>query len=85
MLIARSLPPRMFLTDIELEELTGYRSSSAQIGWLRKHGWKFVLNRLGQPRVARAYCEAELGVRAEQPDEPNWEALSGSTSKGRHR
>lgn len=73
----------MFLSDRELEELTGYRSSSAQTGWLRRHGWRFVLNRMGQPRVARAYCEARLGVKnAEHSDEPNWEALSAKAKKG---
>jgi transposase InsO family protein len=66
----------MFLTDLELYELTGYKLPSAQRRWLRDRGWKHELNRAGKPRVSRAYCESRLGVtRATHIDQPNWEAL----------
>jgi hypothetical protein len=73
----------MFLTDDELQELTGYKLPSAQRRWLRERGWRHEVNRVGRPRVARAYCEARLGVaHAEDTDEPNWEALSVKAPKG---
>lgn len=76
----------MFLTDEELIELTGYRLPSAQRRWLRTRGWRHEVNRMGRPRVARSYCEARLcGVTTVDDDEPNWEALSGTTPKGRQR
>lgn len=53
----------MFLTVNELRELTGYRRPSAQARWLTSHGWRFALNAVGHPRVARAYFERRLVTR----------------------
>lgn len=75
----------MFLTDDELTFLTGYKLPSAQIRWLRERGWRYEENRIGRPRVARAYCESRLGVKtlAEDPsNEPRWEMLSAKATKG---
>jgi hypothetical protein len=37
-----------------MKELTGYTRVSAQIRWLRRHGWKFIVNGPGDPIVALA-------------------------------
>lgn len=53
----------MFLTAAELAELTGYRRPSAQLRWLREHRWRFEVNAVGHPRVARAYFERRMVSR----------------------
>jgi len=42
----------MFLTAEDLRVLTGYVRPSAQIGWLRRHGWRFTVNALDRPTRA---------------------------------
>lgn len=68
----------MLLTIEELSELTGYKIAKYQIQWLRERGWRFELNRLGQPRVDRDYYRQQMGNQAatvEHGIEPNWAAL----------
>jgi hypothetical protein len=68
----------MFLTATELKSLTGYIRPSAQVRWLRRHGYKFTMNGLGEPVVAVAEMNRHLvGGRAAR-QEPNFEALNGS-------
>ena len=47
----------MFLTDLEVCELTGYRQPSKQVAMLRKQGIPFFVNASGYPKVARAIIE----------------------------
>ena len=49
----RILPKRLFLSETELVELTGYQRSKNQIRWLREHRWPFELASGGRPRVLR--------------------------------
>lgn len=44
----------MILPRSELKALTGYVRASAQGRWLRRHGWKFVVNGRGHVIVALA-------------------------------
>ena len=68
----------MFLTATELKSLTGYIRPSAQVRWLRRNGYKFTINGLGEPVVAVAEANRHLvGGRAAR-QEPNFEALNGS-------
>jgi hypothetical protein len=67
-------PPRpLFLTDAELEYMTGYKQPAAQIRWLQKWRIRHVVNAMGQPRVTRAAVE---GTQQREPErsrtEPNW-------------
>ena len=66
----------MFLTDIQLGELTGFRRFNAQRRWLISHGYRFEVNALGRPVVLRSAVERKLqpGTRLSRP--PNYEALS---------
>ena len=69
----------MFLTPQELQRLTGYARSSAQIHWLRKNGWRFTVNALKEPIVAVAESERKLasGQGMTPHHEPNFGALNG--------
>jgi hypothetical protein len=68
----------MFLTSDELAALTGYRQPSAQIRWLRVHGWRFVVNAQRRPIVDRGFYERRLVGGPSTPErvEPNFEALN---------
>ena len=69
----------MFLTSKELQRLTGYARSSAQIRWLRENGWRFTVNGLKEPIVAVAESERKLvsGEGMSKHHEPNFGALNG--------
>ena len=71
----------MFLTVDELQRLTGKKRHSAQIDWLKGHGYRFTVNGLGQPIVAIAESTRKLvGGSAARQEEPNWGAMHGSAS-----
>ena len=70
-----------FLTIEELKTLTGFSKRMAQIEWLRKSGWCFIINAKGSPVVSRLYCRQKMGVTVSEPKkqtkqwEPNFAAL----------
>lgn len=51
----------LFLTNAELQVLTGYRSYAKQIQWLIVRGWVHEVSAIGRPVVARLYCQNRLG------------------------
>lgn len=67
----------MLLTEDELFELTGYKTASYQVKWLRERGWRFELNRVNKPRVDREYYRQQMGLQiagaAPAEMEPNWD------------
>jgi hypothetical protein len=70
----------VFLTDSEKHQLTGLIRPSAQIRWLRKHGYRFTVNALGDPVIAIAEANRKLVGGTRTTKEPNWEALNGKAS-----
>lgn len=52
----------MFVADSDLRTLTGYTRPSAQLRWLRAHGWTYEVGGDGRPKVSRAYAERRLGA-----------------------
>jgi hypothetical protein len=69
----------MLLSPSEIQQLTGYSRGSAQIRWLRRHGWKFTVNALGQPMVAIGEFNRHMvGGKAASVQEPNWGAMNGA-------
>jgi hypothetical protein len=61
-----------------IRTLTGYVRASAQIKWLRRHGWRFTVNGLGDPVVALAEFNRHLvGGTAAKNQEPNFEEING--------
>lgn len=66
----------MFLTEEEIQRLTGKKRPSAQITWLKTKGYRFSVNGLNQPVVAVAEANRKLvGGTAARQQEPNWEAM----------
>src|SRR4029077_18698438 len=61
---ARILPRRLFLSETELVELTGYQRRKNQIQWLRERHWPFELASGGRPRVLRDAVIERLGGSA---------------------
>ncbi len=74
----------LWLTDAELQDLTGYRRQADQLAWLARNGFRekadFFITAAGKPRLLRAALERReapqkavgLQLRAV---EPNFEAL----------
>jgi hypothetical protein len=68
----------MILPRSEIKTLTGYVRSSAQVRWLRAHGWRFTVNALGEPVVAQAEFNRRLvGGRTAQTQDVNLEGING--------
>jgi hypothetical protein len=66
------------LPDADIVTLTGYVRGSAQVRWLRRHGWRFSVNALGHPVIATAeWSRKMIGGSSTQQLEPNWNALNG--------
>jgi hypothetical protein len=67
----------LFLTNDEVGVLTGFKTPTKQVDWLRTKGWRFEVNGNRRPIVARKYAEKMLGCGI--PDEstyrPNFAAL----------
>lgn len=55
----------MLLTATEISEITGYTRPSAQIRWLKAHGWPFEIGASGRPVVLRSVAVARLGGSVE--------------------
>jgi hypothetical protein len=54
----------MFLSDAELEQLTGYARPRWQKVWLRDHGYPHETDSQGRPRVLREFVQRRLGGEA---------------------
>jgi hypothetical protein len=67
----------MFLTSAEIQTLTGLIRPSAQIRWLRKQGYRFTVNALGDPVIAIAEANRKLVGGTRTTSKPNWEELNG--------
>lgn len=65
----------LFLTPDELRELTDSTLKRLQVQWLDSHGWTYVMSRMGNPKVLRAYMEQRLGLGkapVNEETEPDW-------------
>lgn len=65
------------LTPDEVQEITGFKLNRLQVDWLRRKGWRFEVNAVGRPVVARKYAEKMLGCAEEAAAvlRPNFGAL----------
>ena len=70
----------MILSPAVLIRLTGYGRPSAQIRWLRRHGWKYDVNALGEPIVAVAEFHRKLVGGELGSQEPDWGAINGPST-----
>lgn len=67
-----------FLSEEDLQRLTGYKLAAHQRRWLEERKWRYAQDRLGRPIVATAYCLQQLGIKEEKKapaTEPNWSVL----------
>jgi hypothetical protein len=53
------------LTPDEVQDITGFKLSRLQVDWLSRRGWRFEVNAIGRPVVARKYAEKMLGCADE--------------------
>jgi hypothetical protein len=68
----------MFLSIEEIERLTGKKRPTAQITWLKAHGYRFTVNGLKKPIVAVAESNRKLvGGAAARQEQPDWGAMHG--------
>lgn len=49
------------LTPDEVHDITGFKLNRLQVDWLHRKGWRFEVNAVGRPVVARKYAEKMLG------------------------
>jgi hypothetical protein len=61
----------MFITDDELEHMTGYQVPRYQKQWLADNGFTFAVTNRGKPRVLRAAVQEWLRVRTKQSPTPD--------------
>jgi hypothetical protein len=50
----------MFLTDTDLQSLTGYKRAAEQRRWLTSHGWAFEVRADGKNRVLLQEVQAKM-------------------------
>ena len=67
----------MFLTDQNMESLTGYKRPGDQRRWLAKHGWAFEVRADGKNRVLTEEARNRMLTTNSAPraTEPNLRAL----------
>lgn len=67
------------LTFEEIREITGRVKATAQIRWLRQHGFTVLPRADGKPLVSRAHFEAKMGGHLSQSKpqvyEPDYSTL----------
>ena len=54
----------LFMSDSELEELTGFKAPKYQTQWLDKNRWRYATDRHNKPKVSRDYFGERVGARA---------------------
>lgn len=76
----------LFLTPVEMVELTGRSTSAGQRRWLDANGYRFALNANSRPIVARGHVLARLGAiqtdssaPAMPAPRPNFAAISAAS------
>lgn len=65
----------LFLTDDELEKLTGYKTAKKQIEFLLNNDIKFRVNGIGKVVITRSNIEGVKVQKGKSKNEPNYEAL----------
>lgn len=64
----------IFLTESDIEELTGCKTRKCQCAWLESRCWIFEVSRLGRVKVLRRYAEMRLGLPIESTAKPQKES-----------
>lgn len=72
----------MFLTNDEIQRLTGYKRPADQLRWLLHRGWLYELNAANRPIVLRSYADRKLSGNKQTGSNqvqitPNFAAVNG--------
>lgn len=54
-----------FITQDEIELITGYKRPHDQKKWLDANGWQFELNRAGRPIILREVMNKRFGISSQ--------------------
>ncbi|WP_336286603.1 DUF4224 domain-containing protein [Cronobacter dublinensis] len=65
---------KIFLTNEELRDLTGYAYAKYQRQWLTNEGIPFNANRMGHPKVKRCLF-SQMTPKESHGDEPDFGAI----------
>ena len=72
-----------YLSASELADLVGCKANqrATMTHWLEENHWRFVVDKNGLPKVARAYRDRKLGISTDTKatkydDTPNLEAFA---------
>jgi len=57
-----TVPTGTFLTEQEIQELTGVKVRQLQTRWLAQRGWPFELDHFNRPVVLRSVMKCKLGI-----------------------
>lgn len=72
---------KLLLTEDELVDLTGYVRTDAQVRWLQRNNWEYVLSGYKRPKVSRTYADQRLGLAIKnelrQTSAPDFSAWGG--------
>ena len=69
----------LFLSRLEMAELTDRSRKDDQIRWLKDKGWAFEIGDKGWPKVLRAYAIAKMGGSAHNDGGPKLHLRNAST------
>jgi hypothetical protein len=72
------MTPDLLLTAAQVQALTDRTYPRYQIAWLTAHGWKFDVGADGRPKIATAYFEQRLGVKATPRKGPRLDGLAAA-------
>lgn len=71
-----------FLTQEEVQVLTGAKQLTCQIVWLKEHNWVFEINRSNSVIIGRHYARLKLSgisqsdLQLSASNQPNFESVS---------
>ncbi len=67
-----------YLTDAEIERLSGRKNGPAQCRALAAQGWKFVPDGNGKPLILRAYHDERMGLAPKRRRGPRLAGLASA-------
>lgn len=70
----------MFLSDSEVQNLTGKQRYHAQRKALALMGVQFRVRPDGRPMVVRSHVDGTIGASARKTPEPDWGAMDAAAS-----
>lgn len=82
MLIIQSDLATEFLTDDEIQELTGSKQLKQQMDWLNGKQWEYAINRQNKVKIGRWYARIKMAgvaldnVKVDTANKPRFDRVS---------